>query len=101
MVAFTLIVIGALGIYESHFAKDEDHHHAEEEAEAMKLALAGSGEHVVMPHGELGMVVQARWHGSTICKTMHGQARPHWHQPACICMRSCGCAQSVLVPICD
>ena len=39
MVALTLIAIGILGIYESHFAKDDGH--AEEEQETMKLALAG------------------------------------------------------------
>jgi len=43
VVALTLIAIGAMGIWESHFAKEDDHHHAEEEAEAMKLALAGGG----------------------------------------------------------
>ncbi|KAL6764538.1 nickel transporter [Haematococcus lacustris] len=40
VVALTLIAIGALGIYESHFAKEEEGH-AEEEQAAMQLALAG------------------------------------------------------------
>eukprot|EP00967_Tisochrysis_lutea_P142772 scaffold264342_cov23-Tisochrysis_lutea.AAC.1 len=39
VVALTLIAIGILGIYESHFAKDDGH--AEEEQETMKMALAG------------------------------------------------------------
>lgn len=39
VVALTLIAIGVLGIYESHFAKDDGH--AEEEQETMKMALAG------------------------------------------------------------
>ncbi|KAJ9531119.1 hypothetical protein QJQ45_000857 [Haematococcus lacustris] len=39
VVALTLIAIGALGIYESHFAKEEEGH-AEEEQAAMQLALA-------------------------------------------------------------
>eukprot|EP00199_Chlamydomonas_sp_CCMP681_P005752 CAMPEP_0119103090 /NCGR_PEP_ID=MMETSP1180-20130426/1629_1 /TAXON_ID=3052 ORGANISM="Chlamydomonas cf sp, Strain CCMP681" /NCGR_SAMPLE_ID=MMETSP1180 /ASSEMBLY_ACC=CAM_ASM_000741 /LENGTH=259 /DNA_ID=CAMNT_0007087521 /DNA_START=354 /DNA_END=1133 /DNA_ORIENTATION=+ len=42
VVASTLIAIGVLGIYESHFSKAEGHL-AEEEQEAMKVALAGAG----------------------------------------------------------
>lgn len=44
IIACTLIAIGAMGIYESHFAKDEEdghHGHGEAEADAVKMALAG------------------------------------------------------------
>jgi hypothetical protein len=45
IIACTLIAIGAMGIYESHFAKDDEdghHGHAEQEADAVKVALAGA-----------------------------------------------------------
>jgi hypothetical protein len=41
-VGLTLIAIGLIGIYEAFFEKHEEGHgHAEEEEQAMKLALAG------------------------------------------------------------
>lgn len=42
VVALTLIAIGALGIYETYFAK-EDEVEAEAEARNLELALAGAG----------------------------------------------------------
>jgi hypothetical protein len=41
VVAFTLLVIGVAGIYESHFVK-HDGDLAEEEQAAMQVALAGA-----------------------------------------------------------
>ncbi len=42
VVPLTLIAIGLMGIYESFFEpKEEGGHHAEEEAAAINLALAG------------------------------------------------------------
>lgn len=54
VVALTLIAIGLMGIYESFFEREEDHaQHATEEAESMKLALAGGGSVSAASRGSL------------------------------------------------